>query len=98
MKQVTITEDNEWEGETFSYILDLDDESIKEFKKGLEDRDNVKIEIDTTFTKEQVELLNNRSSNEYMDRYQFVTFDKPDYDFDWYSDVIYKSSGFKKVK
>ena len=32
MKQVTITERNQWEGETFSYILNLDDETILDFK------------------------------------------------------------------
>lgn len=94
MKQVTITERNEWEGETFSYILNLDDETILEFKKGLQDHSNVKIEENTNYTKELVENLNNGSNNNYMDRFQFVVFEKPNYDFDWYEDIVYKAVGF----
>ena len=98
MKQVTITERNEWEGETFSYILNLDDETILEFKKGLKDHSNVKIEENTNYTKELVEYLNNGSNNNYMDRFQFVEFEKPNYDFKWYDDVVYKAIGFKRVR
>jgi hypothetical protein len=98
MKQVTITERNQWEGETFSYILNLDDETILEFKNGLKDNSNVKIEEDTNYTKEQIKELNNRSNNSYMDRYQFVEFEKPKYDFKWYDDVVYKAVGFKRVR
>ncbi len=98
MKQVTITERNQWEGETFSYILNLNDETILEFKNGLKDNFNVKIEENTTYTKELVKELNNKSNNGYMDRYQFVEFEKPNYDFKWYDDVIYKAVGFKRVR
>ena len=98
MKQVTITERNQWEGETFSYILNLDDETILEFKNGLKDSPNVKIEEDTNYTKEQVKELNNRSNNSYMSRFQFVEFEKPNYDFKWYDDVVYKAVGFKWVR
>jgi hypothetical protein len=98
MKQVTITEINQWEGETFSYILNLDDETILEFKNGLKDQSNVKIEEDTNFTKEQVKDLNNKSNNGYMCRYQFVEFKKPDYDFEWYEDIVYKAVGFERLR
>ena len=98
MKQVTITERNEWERETFSYILNLDDKTILEFKNGLKDNSNVKIEEDTNYTKEQVKELNNKSNNSYMYRYQFVEFEKPNYDFKWYDDVVYKAVGFKRVR
>jgi hypothetical protein len=98
MKQVTITEKNQWERETFSYILNLDDKTILEFKNGLKDNSNVKIEEDTNYTKELVKELNNKSNNGYMDRYQFVEFEKPNYDFKWYDDVIYKAVGFKRVR
>ena len=98
MKQVTITERNQWEGETFSYILNLDDKTILECKNGLKDNSNVKIEEDTNYTKEQVKELNNKSNNSYMDRYQFVEFEKPNYGFKWYDDVVYKAVGFKRVR
>lgn len=97
MKQVTITERNKWERETFSYILNLDDKTILELKNGLKDNSNVKIEEDTNYTNEQVEELNRMSRNSYMDRYQFVEFKKPNYDFEWYNNVVYKGVGFKRI-
>ena len=42
--QVTITERNNWEGETFSYIIEVDDKMLSEIKLGLKYVDNVKIE------------------------------------------------------
>jgi hypothetical protein len=99
MKQVTITERNLWEREVFSYIIDLDEETILEFKNGLKNNSNVKIEENTTYTKEKVEELNAKSRNSYMDRFQFVQFEqKPDYDFKWYDDVVYKAKGFKRLR
>ena len=94
MKQVTITERNMWEEETFSYILNLDEETILEFKNGLKNNSNVKIKENTRYTKELIKELNNDSRNEYMDRYQFVEFKKPNYDFKWYEDVVCKAVGF----
>lgn len=96
MKQITITEKNKWEGETFSYILYLDDETILEFKNGLKNTSNVKIEENTAYTVELVDELNKKSNNSYMDRFQFVKFIKPTGKFDWYTDVVYKAVGFNK--
>lgn len=98
MKQVTITEINNWERETFSYILYLDDETILEFENGLKNNSNVRIEKNTTFTKDKVEELNKKSLNNYMCRYQFVEFKKPDYDFKWYEDIVYKAAGFIRIR
>ena len=98
MKHVTITERNEWERETFSYILELDEKTILDFKNGLKDNSNIKIEENTTYTQEQVEKLNNNSNNNYMDRFQFVKFKKPDYNFKWYDDIVYKAVGFTRVE
>ena len=98
MKQVTITEINNWERETFSYILYLDDETILEFENGLKNNSNVRIEKNTTFTKDKVEELNKKSHNNYMCRYQFVEFKKPDYDFKWYEDIVYKAVGFIRIR
>lgn len=98
MKQVTITERNQWERETFSYILELDEQTLLEFKNGLKNQSNVKIDENTTYTKEQVKDLNNKSGNTYMSRFQFCEFKKPDYDFKWYEDVVYKAVGFKRVR
>jgi len=96
MKQITITEENEWENETFSYVLTLDDETILEFKKEMEQFENVHIEENTTYTQIQINDLNSQSENDYMDRYQFCEFEKPNHEFNWYDDVVYKGVGFTR--
>ena len=68
MKQVTITERNQWERETFSYILELDEQTLLEFKNGLKNQSNVKIDENTTYTKEQVkDELRNWDGNRIYD-------------------------------
>jgi hypothetical protein len=99
-KQITVTERNRWENETFSYILNIDDEMLIKLKDGLKNKSNVKIEECTTHTKESIIPLNNASSNTYMDRYQFCEICLPAGKFDWYYDVIYKAVGLntKRLK
>ena len=98
MKQITVTERNDWEGETFSYILNIDDDILSKIKKGLKKIPNVKIEEDTTYTKESIKKLNKSSSNSYMDRYQFCELKTlPTGKFDWYDDVFYKAVGLKTI-
>jgi len=93
MRQITVTEQNEWEGETFSYIVTVDDQTIEDIKTGLVKYKNVKIVENTTFTYENIVGLNDSSSNSYMDRYQFNVLVLPEGDFDWYYDVFYKATG-----
>jgi hypothetical protein len=97
MKQITVTEKNHWESEVFSYILEVDDEMLNCIKNGLGGVSNVSILEDTTFTQESIISLNNKSSNSYMDRYQFNTLTLPDGEFDWYEDVFYKGVGLSKL-
>lgn len=98
MKQITVTERNRWENETFSYILSVDDEMLSKIKKGLENKSNIKIEEDTTYTLESIKVLNDKSSNTYMDRYQFAEIKLPTGKFDWYDDVFYKAVGLDRVR
>jgi hypothetical protein len=98
MKQITVTERNHWENETFSYVLNVDAEMLSKIKKGLGKKSNVKIEEDTTYTLESIKVLNDKSSNTYMDRYQFAEIKLPTGKFDWYDDVFYKAVGLDRVR
>lgn len=97
MRQITVTEKNHWESETFSYILEVNDAILDKIKRGLSSHPNVKIEEDTTFSVESIIPLNDRSNNSYMDRYQFNTLALPNGEFDWYEDVFYKGVGLSKL-
>lgn len=99
--QVTITEINEWEGETFSYILDVNEDILSQLKEGLKSSDVVTIEENTTFTTDDVDNTNSTSSNSYMDRIGFYEIRNTDFkkfdDFEFYEDLIYKGVGLKKI-
>jgi len=99
--QITVTEKNSWEGETFSYILDnITETELKLIKGGLGNVSNVKIDENTSFTKEEVEKLNDKSNNTYMARYQFNELKPFVYtktDLNWYDDVFYKGVGLERL-
>lgn len=71
MKQYTITEYNDWEGETFGYILMLTDSEYDIIAKAFEDSESFEIKP-SEYTYEQVDMINKHSSNSYMSRLQFV--------------------------
>lgn len=96
--QVTITEHNDWEGETFGYILDLEPILIDKILKGLQEEIEegvIEVSVDTNYTQEQVDTINKHSSNTYMDRLNFYSLAVNDVE-DWYYDVFYKGVGLKK--
>lgn len=95
-KQITVTEENDWEGETFSYILEVDEKMLSKIKEGLKDVDCIEIEENTSHTKEDVKKYNKISSNSYADRFQFCKIEKlPKGKFKWYDDVFYKGKGLE---
>lgn len=99
MKQYTITEENEWEGETFGYILDLDTEILAKIEKGFEAINmDYGVEIlrieESNYTEQDVQKINNASSNTYMDRLNFYrlqeNLDLNNFEYDQFP---YKGSG-----
>ena len=60
MNQYTITEENDWEGETFSYVMDLTDEEFNYINDRIGSIDALSIEP-TTHTKESVKIINDHS-------------------------------------
>jgi hypothetical protein len=99
--QITVTENNDWEGETFSYILNVDAEMLAQIEFGLSAYNESVIWIDkfTSFTQESIKPLNRISNNTYMNRFGFYEVKElPKEDFRWYEDVFYKGVGLEKIK
>ena len=101
MRQYEITEENDWEGETFGYILNLTDEQYQIIKSRFEEDDDFEccsIEP-SNYTLEDVKLVNKKSKNGYMDRLCFYKL-KEDLDLVncEYGDFPYKGNGMTKIK
>jgi hypothetical protein len=97
--QIKITEHNDWEGETFNYIIDVTPNTLSLLELGLKNRENVTITKNTEYTPEAVEILNKESDNSYMAAYGFYKIKTlPTNDFDYYEDVIYKGKGLELIK
>lgn len=102
--QITITENNEHEGESFSYIFnDVSEDFINSLKDGfleyLFEEDIIEIEENTSYTEEQVDLINKTSKNTYMDRMGFYKI--PDLTNipkeEYYESIFYKAVGLEKI-
>lgn len=70
MKQYEIKENNPWDGETSSYLVDLDEDTFNKintlFNTGdHEDTCNIK---ESNYSKEDIESINKKSNNIYVDR------------------------------
>ena len=78
MKQYEIKEVNYWKGETFSYIVNLDEETFNKIKSLFEDEDfeGECYIIECNLTEKQVNIINQYSDNKYMDRIQFAELEK----------------------
>lgn len=74
-KQYTITEENDWEGETFGYIMDLTDDEVALITNGLAESEFHSIEP-SNYTPEQAALVNKHDTNGYMPRLGFYAFKK----------------------
>lgn len=97
MIQIRVIEHNDWEGETFSYVLQLSQEQAEYIQKSVEDYwgEFWEVEMNTNYTSEQVELLNKHNDNGYMDYINFYTIpDGAQID----EDLFYKGAGLNKVK
>lgn len=94
--QVTITEENDWEGETFSYILYIPRKTAFKIEEAFKSDYEVTIDYPTKYTEAKVKNINKMSKNTYMDRIGFYKLDKlPKGKFDWYEDIFYKGKGLK---
>lgn len=93
--QVTVTEKNNWEGETFGYILEVEQETLDLLSKSFEDNKFVTVE-ETNHTPEDVEKINAHSRNTYMKRLGYYSLPDKLPKEDLYESVFYKAVGLKR--
>ena len=99
MKQITVTDNNSWEGELFSFIFNNpSDEFVKWIDEAERYESHMSVKRDTNYTREKVNDLNQLSHNSYMDRYGF--YKEPDIlsvePSDGYHVLFYKAVGIDK--
>lgn len=97
--QFTVTEGNEWEGETYGYIIfitqnqaDFIQDKINQFDIGHY------LDIkQTNYSLYDVSVINKHSSNSYMSRLAFYEFFEEETLNNWkeQDDVFYKGTGLK---
>lgn len=101
MNQYTITEVNDWEGETFGYIVNITEDTfqrVSDILQEISDSGEAEVSIaSSSYTPEQVELVNNHSSNTYMERLGFYEITNSLTSTD-YSNFPYKGNGLKRVR
>lgn len=96
MIQIRIIEDNDNEGERFSYVMHVSEDRAQEIKAFIEtlDEDYWDIEMNTNYTEEQMEQLNDHVDNGYMDYIGFYRI--PD-GAELTEDLFYKGSGLERL-
>lgn len=95
--QITVTDHNDWEGEDFSFVMEVSDEMAHKIKM-LQDH-SLEVQLNTRHTKESVDVMNKLSNNGYMNRIGFYDFKHEHVNFDnVYEDIFYKAGGLKEVQ
>jgi hypothetical protein len=97
--QYTITENNEWEGETFNYVIDLTEDDVDKIQQKIEHFEIDSLTIrKTDFTVEQIRTILDMSRNSYMDfigKYELLDGILDNWTNE--EDVFYKANGLKKI-
>ena len=99
--QITITEKNAWENETFSYIIEVTEEILTILKDRISEYSNLKLD-ETSYNQNDVKTMNSKSSNSYMNRYDFYILPSQE-DLEYYKeailnkDVFYKGVGLNRI-
>jgi len=69
--QITVTEENDWEGETFSYVMEVTEQMADAIEEFVKPDESMKFERNTTYTKESIAEINKHSNNSYLQRIGF---------------------------
>lgn len=105
MKQYTVKERNQWENETFNYVLMLSEEQVEQIKSKLdefqenEDYEELYIDIfETDITDRDISLINMLSDNNYMALVGAYKLEENAIE-NWIEpqDLFYKGVGLKQV-
>lgn len=102
-KQYTITENNEWELETFSYVMNLTEDEATMIKTKIESIEQCSecLSISQSeLSENDLSLINRYFRNSYMDRIGFYEFESGDTLKNWkeFGQLFYKGVGLKRVK
>lgn len=73
--QITVTEENNWEGETFSYVMEVTEQMADAIEDFVKPDDSMKFERNTSYTKESIAEINKHSNNSYLQRIGFYEFE-----------------------
>lgn len=103
--QITVTENNDWEGETFSYVMEVTEQMADAIEEFVKPDESMKFERNTTYTNESIAEINKHSDNSYLRRIGFYEFDNPEVEkrlltrtCGEHDNFFYKSVGLKKLK
>ena len=98
-KQYTVKEINDWEGETFNYVLLLDDSEVKIIKEKIDSLGDDLLSIkETSLTDKDIQLLNDNSDNSYMNLFQVCALNENSLEnWEEFGDCFYKRNGLTKV-
>lgn len=99
-KQYTVKEVNTWEGETFNYVLSLKNSEYIQIRGKIDLFGQGLLSIEeTNFTDKEIQQMNERSSNNYMDFIAKYSLKENALE-SWsnFGDCFYKGVGLTKEK
>ena len=99
-KQITVKERNDWEGETFNYVIYVTPKEESQIREKCEKYGKGSLTVqETNYTNEEIKKINATSSNEYM---AFIApyklNDKSVVNWEEFGDCFYKGVGLTKLK
>jgi hypothetical protein len=95
--QIRVIENNDNEGEKFSYILDVTPELAQEIQNWVDEDeygDVWDVELNTKYTKEEVDFLNKHVDNGYMD---YIGFYEIPEGSEISEETFYKGAGLNRL-
>jgi len=97
--QITVTDHNDWEKESFSFILEVSENTSYLIKS--QESFQMKVDLNTNFTELEVNIINKSSNNGYMDRigfYEILPQKVLQVIDSLYENIFYKGNGLVKIK
>lgn len=98
-KQITVIEENDHEGEIFNYVIYVTDEEEQQIREMCDEfGDELLTVSETNYTEEDIDKINNSSSNSYMDFIALYELNENALD-EWeeFGDCFYKGCGLTKI-
>lgn len=96
--QIRVIENNDNEGEKFSYILDVPLKTVNDIQVALKEVDEYgdvwDVELNTKYTQEEVDMLNKHVDNGYMD---YIGFYEIPEGSEINEELFYKGAGLNRL-